>query len=875
MMQEHTQPTRRQRTRLRTLAAVALAVGIVGGAVLILTPYAIEQGTIRWLRGQGMEQAEVENVDFNPFTGTLALIGVKGQRSGDTVLDAAQIRIDLDWLPLLRKEFYVRELDIRDAHLLMVVSDTGAVTIAGIVPGGGRTTAATTDWTFTVDRWQVTDSAVTLRAFGTDTRLAARDWRIIGLSSRVPAEPARLQLEGALNDAGLSVQGTVAAFADEPRWTGQLRLEALDLAAFQAAGGPELRRLAGTASLIGDFTATVPESGRWRLNHQGRIRVTDLDGQSTDDARIGAGAVAWDGALRLASPPEPGGRLQLNANGSIRADRLELTLPGHGLHLSEQQAAWEGNLELTVNQAFGGPRALARGNLRTRPWMLELAQNDVTLAGAALTWRGRVGFATQDVPTDLSFDGDLALEELRVERPEAGLRLTHCKGLRISALSARGTQELRANEVALQQASLLASVPTRDAEPPGLTAALIRLEGVALTALHQLEIEGLTLEDSQMWLRRTGDGQWAMGPERPATASSERPSAGTRSLETVVRVGAINMGGTGELHFTDQSVEPAFRTQLDITEARLTGLDSSQPERPSPFLLRGKIGQYTNVQVNGSVAPLSSPLQLNVSGKIENLDLPPLSPYSVHALGYRVTSGHLDATMELGIAGGRLDGTHELTLRNLTVDPATNDQTEQLAADLHMPLGSALDLLRDKENNIRIAVPISGDLSDPRFSMADAINKALGKTVRLAAVSYLTHTLQPYGTVITLAKLGKKAAEAANVVRLQPVLFGPGDIDLDTRARDYVKHIAKLLRERPQLQLRLCGLAVPADRNALAGGAARHIGDDTLLGLARQRAERVKDALVGDHRITPERLFVCHPDIDDNPQSEPRVRPVI
>jgi hypothetical protein len=47
-----------------------------------------------------------------------------------------------------------------------------------------------------------------------------------------------------------------------------------------------------------------------------------------------------------------------------------------------------------------------------------------------------------------------------------------------------------------------------------------------------------------------------------------------------------------------------------------------------------------------------------------------------------------------------------------------------------MSLDSALKLLRDKQNDVRLSIPISGNISDPKFSVADAVNKVLAKTLQ-------------------------------------------------------------------------------------------------------------------------------------------------
>ena len=48
---------------------------------------------------------------------------------------------------------------------------------------------------------------------------------------------------------------------------------------------------------------------------------------------------------------------------------------------------------------------------------------------------------------------------------------------------------------------------------------------------------------------------------------------------------------------------------------------------------------------------------------------------------------------------------------------------------------SALKLLRDKQNDVRLSIPISGNISDPQFSVADAVNNEMCKRIALLLIA--------------------------------------------------------------------------------------------------------------------------------------------
>ena len=216
-----------------------------------------------------------------------------------------------------------------------------------------------------------------------------------------------------------------------------------------------------------------------------------------------------------------------------------------------------------------------------------------------------------------------------------------------------------------------------------------------------------------------------------------------------------------------------------------------------------------------------------------------------------------------------------------------------------MPLDSALKLLRDKQNNVKLNIPISGDISDPQFSVADSVNKVLAQTLQTSALSYLKFMLGPYGIGISLAEM---AIEHASKIRLNPILFAPGSADLDEAAIDYLKRVGAILKEHPEVQVVVCGVATERDRAALSGNPPAQAGaqpaapkgdkedkadkvktrsqkepaasvstDAALQALAKKRSKGIEDQLINVHGIEVKRLIGCKSEIDKNADAKPRV----
>ena len=203
-------------------------------------------------------------------------------------------------------------------------------------------------------------------------------------------------------------------------------------------------------------------------------------------------------------------------------------------------------------------------------------------------------------------------------------------------------------------------------------------------------------------------------------------------------------------------------------------------------------------------------------------------------------------------------------------------------------------MLRNREDTIELKLPIGGDLSNPEFDPADAINQAIAKGMQQGARTYLTAALFPFGTLITVAEV---AGRTAMEIRLDPVVFAAASTTLDTTAREYLQKVAKVLEEKPKMDIKICGIAVEDDRETLIRLAAARlkaeaeakrraelrriargegkpdkaektaqpapISDEQLKNLAAERAAAVKGHLIKEQGIKANRLIACRAELDD------------
>jgi len=83
--------------------------------------------------------------------------------------------------------------------------------------------------------------------------------------------------------------------------------------------------------------------------------------------------------------------------------------------------------------------------------------------------------------------------------------------------------------------------------------------------------------------------------------------------------------------------------------------------------LRGRAEGTASLEITGKLNPLAQPLALDIVGKMRDLELPPLSPYTVKYAGHGIERGKLSMDVAYKIEpNGQLTASNKLVLNQLT-----------------------------------------------------------------------------------------------------------------------------------------------------------------------------------------------------------------
>src|SRR5262249_30998893 len=193
----------------------------------------------------------------------------------------------------------------------------------------------------------------------------------------------------------------------------------------------------------------------------------------------------------------------------------------------------------------------------------------------------------------------------------------------------------------------------------------------------------------------------------------------------------------------------------------------------------------------------------------KNIELTTFTPYSGKFMGYRIERGKLDLDLKYAIQDRQLKADNKILMHQFTL----GDKVDSKDAT-HLPVKFAIALLKDKDGNIDLDLPVHGSLDDPQFSVMKIVLKILTQLV----VKAVTSPFKLFGAIF-----GGDGAESAPAIR-----FPYGSAALDTT------EIAKLVA----IQKGLAGGRAVMLEIEQAGGGAGVEGRGRASGRGRARLGR-------------------------------------
>ncbi len=295
----------------------------------------------------------------------------------------------------------------------------------------------------------------------------------------------------------------------------------------------------------------------------------------------------------------------------------------------------------------------------------------------------------------------------------------------------------------------------------------------------------------------------------------------------------------GSLRLRDERVQPAFTLSVTGLSGTVKGL-SALADTQADLQLSGVSSGNAPVNIQARLNPLAPEKFLELRAKVSNLELPRFSGYMGKYAGYAIEKGKGTMDVTYRLRNGKLQGENHVFIDQLTLGERVESPD---ATDL--PVSLAIALLKNRQGQIELDLPVAGSMDDPQFSLRQLIGRAVWNLVSKVVASPWTFLQSMFGGDETLSQ----------------AVFAPGSAALDASARQTLDQLARAMHERPALTLEVRGV-VDAVRDAPAVAylpkdeAARQ---DAFISLAQRRAQAVQRSLVDNGKVSPERVFVLAP----------------
>ncbi|MGZ8943367.1 MAG: DUF748 domain-containing protein, partial [Methylobacter sp.] len=267
--------------------------------------------------------------------------------------------------------------------------------------------------------------------------------------------------------------------------------------------------------------------------------------------------------------------------------------------------------------------------------------------------------------------------------------------------------------------------------------------------------------------------------ERKATVKAAKNTQ-SEVKKTEYKLGKVQVID-GSSDFSDLSLILPFAAQIKSLGGGASNI-SSDRKATIKVNLKGTAYDLAPVDVKGEISPYAG--DYDVSINFTGMPMPLISSYMVQFAGYKVEKGKMSLELNYKVSNKELTASNNILIDRLEL----GEKVENPNA-VSLPLELAVALMKDTDGKIKLNIPITGSLEDPKFSVThlivDALVNALSKVIT-----------SPFRALASL--VGSEAD-------LSTISFPAGSAELDKKQTDKLDDLVKALKTRTVLKLEIKG----------------------------------------------------------------------
>ena len=251
-----------------------------------------------------------------------------------------------------------------------------------------------------------------------------------------------------------------------------------------------------------------------------------------------------------------------------------------------------------------------------------------------------------------------------------------------------------------------------------------------------------------------------------AASSSEFQVKSSPNMALEFKTIALN---ESSVTFIDRSMSPSFKITLDDFGGEVEGL-SSLGKKPAEVKLAGHLNGQAPVSVAGFIDPLAEDFFVDLKIDGQGIGMTDLTPYSGKFVGYAIGKGKISLDLACKVEHKKLVSSNAIFLDQFDFGSPVESPDA-----LNLPVKLAVSLLRDRQGEIHLNLPVKGELDDPEFSLGGIIIKVFINLITKAITS-------PFALISSLAGGGEE---------LNLVSFAAGQSNLDEIALGSARQVSR------------------------------------------------------------------------------------
>jgi hypothetical protein len=831
-------PKKPRRIKNKWARGLLVTTGVIIALYIVLFfafPFFALRYVESWYADQGENRSLlIKGWTLSPLTGEVQLRDViANYPTGDTTTEVGAdfVGINVNLTALFSKTIHIQSVGV-DGLVFRGAQSKEGLSIAGVaIPASDDSKESTQEedsseasengplpegWTLQVDdialinnrvRWEQSglSVAVQLSEFSTGmfksgteaSTPVALDVTLESLTFDTESTPIVLK-----QPVTLTLAGDMKSLLTQPNITGDIKLSALDITV------PGLQSLALNALEINDASFAMNSEGLSAGLSQLVLKQVMAAIDEQQNAKLEAlivNNVSWSGGLneaRVGDITLQGTHAELES--VQNAGLKELLLAGLTWRGNDDEVSFK---QITLSELSAEMPDIERATLNS------FAASDITVNQLSTEPTATIGSAgLNTLAAKHRTAGDLSLTSIIANTIKANAANQSMADITLEALTVMppsGDQPL----VSLDHYEVTDINATPESFRSGLhrfyglVANATRLKNGAIAGVPETELVDETATETAT-------------PAESSTENSANNDSANSSAAFAVEIAGVEMiqptinaeNNTNEkspvtessIHWVDQAMTPNVSTNVKVVELRTGKIDTSALEKGVELHMVFALDAYNRIRADGVMGMKGEYPEGKINLNIEQLNLVEFNPYLVEAMGYRLKKGMLQVTSDISITDGQLGGKMLIVLQNSKFEPADQETIKSLSKQISMPVETALSVLKDDNNNIRIEVPLSGDISQPDVGINDVVNQISKKALKTATLYYLKQSLVPYGQLLSIASF---AGDQLFAIRLDDLKYETQQLELTDEHKAYLDTVGKMMIKKSELELQVCPVA--------------------------------------------------------------------